>query len=91
MFSSICNPLSYMVSSLVGSVVFDLKRTPEPSKKRRTLRSVGGLKHVTWRHFAWLRWLNEAEAGPEILRTYSGPTRPCVAQFLPRTDYTWLI
>ena len=58
---------------------------------RRALRSVGGLKHVTRRHFAWLRWPNEAEAGPEILRAYRGPSRLCVGQFVPHTDYTWPI
>ena len=58
---------------------------------RRALRSVGGLKHVTWRHFAWLRWPNVAEAGPEILRAYIGPSRLCVGQFVPHTDNTWPI
>ena len=58
---------------------------------RRALRSVGGLKHVTRRYFAWLRWPTEAEAGPEILRAYKGPSRLCVGQFVPRTGCTWPI
>jgi hypothetical protein len=65
------------VNNTTGTLILVLYDHPQHSP-----RSVGVLKHVKRHHFARLRLPNEGEAGPGILQTCSGPTRPGAAQLI---------
>jgi hypothetical protein len=72
------------VNNATGTLSLVLYDHPQHSP-----RSVGVLKHVKRHHFARLRLPIEGKAGPGILQTCSGPTRPCVAQLVSCIASAW--